>query len=103
MWMTLKLSGFTGGGNMKPFKLFVASWCRPCKKLQSHIDEMEQAAELDTTRIEVIDIDTSDGNAEARNYNVQGVPTLIKLDDEGEVSDIIVGYRTTDQLKEIFS
>ena len=83
---------------MKPFRIFVASWCRPCKKLKRHIDELEQAAKLDTTQIEMVDIDTSDGNQEAQKYNIKGVPTIIQLDDKGTAIDVTVGYRTPDQL-----
>lgn len=85
------------------FKLFIADWCKPCNKLNDNIKELEQAAELDTTRIEFLNIDTSEGNTEARQYNVKGVPTLIKVDDDGTAIDTHVGYRTKEQITEIFS
>lgn len=58
---------------------FSASWCQPCKDLQSTIDNLGD--ELQVDEIQYIDIDV-DTNA-AKEYGIRGIPTLI-LFEEGE-------------------
>ena len=60
---------------MKVLK-FYATWCGPCKGMSMMMESMENLPE-----IENIDIDQ---NTElTAKYGIRSVPTLIKLDDDG--------------------
>ena len=70
---------------------FQADWCQPCKMLTNVLKDIKTDVE-----IEVIDIDQ---NPEmAKKYNIRGVPTLVKLNDEIVVSQSI-GLKSKEQLE----
>lgn len=81
--------------------VFKAEWCKPCKALKKNITNLETKALLDTSRMRFVDIDDKEGNLEAQKHNIRGVPTIVKVNDEGLVSDTFVGYRTEDQLLQL--
>lgn len=59
---------------------FQAEWCGPCKTQTSIIKNIEHKLNLP---IDVIDIDE---NLElARQYDVRAVPTLVLINEEGEI------------------
>ena len=78
---------------MKVLK-FSASWCSPCKILQTIIDGMNNLP-IDIESID-IDIDTK----LAQQYNIRGVPTLVMIDDTGNEIKRNVGMITRDKLLE---
>jgi thioredoxin 1 len=78
---------------MKVLK-FSASWCSPCKILQTIIDDMSNLP-IDIESID-IDIDTK----LAQQYNIRGVPTLVMIDDTGNEIKRNVGMITRDKLLE---
>lgn len=85
------------------YKLYIASWCRPSKKLQTHIAALGATTEFDPSTIEVIDIDTPEGNVKAQKFDIRGTPTLVKYQTERNTLDSVhVGYRTEEQLASIF-
>lgn len=58
---------------------FYATWCAPCKALSKTIDE---AGDLG---IEIESIDVDQEPELARRYNIRSVPTMVVVDEEGEV------------------
>lgn len=67
---------------MKQVLRFTAAWCGPCKMLAKTLENVES-----DTPIVVVDID-ADPDA-AKKYGVRGVPTLIKVDGDTEVSRLV--------------
>jgi thioredoxin 1 len=68
---------------MKVLK-FYATWCGPCKAMSMILNGMDNLPE-----IEEIDIDAnSDMSTE---YKIRSVPTLVKLDDDGNEVDRYTG------------
>lgn len=78
---------------MRKVLRFTASWCGPCKALASIIEQVDTKMP-----IEVIDID--ENTEMAIKYNVRGVPTLIIVDEEGEVKDRMVGVKAKNLVEE---
>lgn len=77
---------------MKRIIRFTASWCGPCKSLETNL----KTAGI-TLPIEVVDIDE---NSElAQEYGIRSVPTLVMLDENTEVKRLI-GSKTVNQLQE---
>lgn len=60
---------------------FHATWCGPCKQMAP---ELQRFAQNNTGKLRVIKIDIDKNQKAARQYNVQGVPTLI-LFKEGKI------------------
>ncbi len=71
---------------------FTASWCEPCKMLAKTLEDIENKP-----NIEVIDIDVN--TSDAIKFGIRGVPTLVKLDDENNVVDRIVGMKPKAELE----
>lgn len=64
---------------------FEASWCEPCKQLTRWIETQELPYEL-----KVVDIDEQMDIA--KQYNVRGIPTVVLVNDEGQVQNSVVGF-----------
>lgn len=73
---------------------FYADWCGPCKMLEPTVEEI--AAETDAA-VAKVDIDAHQNLA--RDYQVQGVPTLYLFVD-GETADRMVGVQDKPTLVE---
>ena len=71
---------------------FYADWCGPCKMIEPVVEEI--AAETDAA-VAKIDVDAQQGLA--RQYQVQGVPTLYLFAD-GEPVEEIVGLKQKPEL-----
>lgn len=78
---------------------FTADWCAPCRVMDARVwpDSAVQAALADKYLIVKSDIDIEASYATARKYGVQGVPTLITLDGNGEEIDR-AGFMSSPQL-----
>ena len=72
---------------MKKIIRFTASWCQPCKMLASIIEEIDT-----NVPIEVVDIDAHQDVA--IEFGIRGVPTLVKIDNNGNVMGRLVGLNT---------
>ena len=66
---------------------FQADWCGPCKQQKPIVEEVDE--EYDDVEVEFVDIE-EDGQR-AQKYNVSSLPTLVLLDEDGDVSDRFVG------------
>ena len=70
---------------------FFAEWCGPCRTMKPLVDEV-------FPEVVEVDIDTTEGAEIAERYGIRGVPTLIRVDADGEVVNIKVGALTKQQL-----
>jgi thiol:disulfide interchange protein len=78
------------GAGKRPFLYFTASWCGPCQKMKytTWADKDVEAALRDYVPVKV-DIDEHPDLA--RQYNLDGVPTFVTLDREGNLAKRTVG------------
>ena len=74
---------------------FFATWCGPCKRLSPMLDNL--AGPL-TNRVKFLKVDVDQSANLAKQFEVEGVPTLIFFND-GKVVDKMVGLPTTEALK----
>jgi thioredoxin 1 len=74
---------------------FYATWCVPCKGLSIVIDGVKD--QLDTI---IEDIDIENNIELAQKYGVRTVPTLVLVDDNGEVVKKTTGMMNEQQFLE---
>lgn len=77
---------------------FQAAWCSPCKSLSNTIQEIS-----DQIKIPVEEIDIDAQMETAIKYQVRGLPTLIVVDDAGQVIKRASGSFNTNQLLEFLN
>ena len=75
-----------------------AVWCGPCKMLAPIIEEI--SGELDNYTFYKLDVDRNEDIA--RRYGIMSIPTLLVFKN-GELKEKLVGFKTKDELLEIFS
>ena len=73
---------------------FYAEWCGPCQMLSSVLEEIDF--------IDIIKINTDVFPELAQKFGVMSIPTLCFYKD-GVCIQKIVGYRTKEELKEIYN
>lgn len=78
-------------------KVFVdayATWCQPCKALRStSFKDAKAAAYYNRNFISMsLDVEKGEGAALAKTWEVQGLPTLLILDENGSIIARHVGY-----------
>ncbi len=61
---------------------FWAAWCGPCQAMKPVISEIEKELK---GKVEVVEINVDENQAEASKYGVMGIPTFIVLKDDKEV------------------
>ena len=81
---------------MKKVIRFTASWCQPCKALASILEEIDT-----NIPIEVVDIDAQQDIA--IEYGIRGVPTLVKIDNNGNVAGRMVGVKAKNLVEEFIN
>lgn len=74
---------------------FTASWCQPCKQLNTLLDSLDIKVP-----VEVIDIDVFPEYA--ADYGIRSVPTMIMLDGNTEIKRM-VGIKTKHETQEWFN
>jgi thioredoxin 1 len=81
---------------MRKILYFTASWCAPCKALSPIMDSLQGQINFDK-----IDVDSNtDLSAQ---YGVRGVPSLILLDETGEVKGRLVGLQSKEQILNFYN
>ena len=74
---------------------FYATWCGPCKMLESVLEGLED-------KINIVKVDIDKFPNLASEYRVMSVPTLIFFVD-GEKKEEVIGYHDEDQLLEVIA
>lgn len=77
---------------MKVLK-FGATWCGSCTMLGKTLSSIDHAAN-------VIEVDVDKEMELAMKYQIRGVPTLVRIDDEGTEISRLVGAQTKSNLTE---
>lgn len=77
---------------------FRASWCGPCKVQTKEFEENPV-----NVPVEVISIDDEDGYELAEKNNVRHIPTMILLDDNGEVLQRWTGVTKSETINEFIN
>lgn len=75
---------------------FTASWCQPCKAMASILEEVNT-----NIPIEVVDIDVH--QEVAIEFGIRSVPTLVKIDKNGNVAGRLVGVRAKNLVEEFLN
>lgn len=92
--------GKSGRFNLKELKMkvlkFSGSWCQPCKNLTAILEK------YGITNYEEVDIDTEEGMQLVAKYSIRSVPTMLKLDNEGNVLDKQIGVKPDSDIKDFF-
>ncbi|MBS0014359.1 MAG: thioredoxin fold domain-containing protein [Desulfobacterales bacterium] len=86
----------------KVIMVFHADWCLPCREMdkQTFSDPRVQEA-MDEFRVFEIDLTRAENRQAlqtSRNFNVQGVPTVLIIDDTGQEADRITGFVDSDEM-----
>lgn len=71
---------------------FYADWCGWCKKLDKDVYTDRQVKVLAKNYISV-KVDTDKNPADAGKYGVQGLPTILFLEADGNAINRVVGYQ----------
>ncbi|HEY9867687.1 MAG TPA: thioredoxin domain-containing protein [Candidatus Obscuribacterales bacterium] len=76
---------------------FTASWAEPCKQLQAAIDKARTEW---GDKVEFVSVDVDDPKNESLldQYDVSPVPTVVFLDEEGNMVSFLIGYGGEDAL-----
>lgn len=81
---------------------FWASWCGPCKKMDSESWSKDEIKQLMNAYVPVqIDIDAN--KSLARKYNVRGIPYIFILDGNGKIVYESMSYKTKNQVIELLN
>ena len=76
---------------------FTASWCGPCKMFSP---VMDKASSLGIP-IQKVDIDQN--KPLAIQYQIRSVPTVIKVDQKGNVLNRMTGARSLEEVKRFYN
>ena len=79
--------------NKMVFIDFFTTWCGPCKKLSSEVFPDKSVGEYMNKTFVCLKMDAEKEGAElAKKYEVKAYPTMVILNDKGEVVTKVVGY-----------
>ena len=81
---------------MKKILYFTAAWCGPCKTLGPIMQSLSGQINY-----EKVDVDSS--NDLSIQYVVRNVPSLILVDETGEVKGRLVGVQSKDEILNFYN
>jgi thioredoxin-like negative regulator of GroEL len=76
---------------------FSASWCGPCKSFGPIMDQVAQSG----IPVQKVNIDVE--NELTAKYGIRSVPTVIKVDGNGNKLDMFVGVRDANTVKQFYN
>ena len=76
---------------------FYATWCGPCKTMMPTIERLSENAPF---KVEKVNVDENPDLAS--QYGIRGIPTLIFVDDSGEVLWRKSGLHTESQILDAY-
>jgi cytochrome c-type biogenesis protein len=77
---------------------FVSEHCTVCARMAPLVAQLEQACTEGDGSIVRVGIDSAEGRALARRFNVRAVPTFLQLDAAGNEVERVIGEQTSQQL-----
>ncbi|HYQ18030.1 MAG TPA: cytochrome c biogenesis protein/redoxin [Polyangiaceae bacterium] len=77
---------------------FVSEHCTVCARMAPLVAKLEQTCTDGDGSIVRVGIDSAEGRALARRFNVRAVPTFLQLDAEGAEVERVIGEQTPEQL-----
>ena len=89
---------------------FTAAWCGPCHQLKAEVFRNERLAAMINDRfvpVRVVDRMREDGRNEPpvealqQRFGVQGFPTIVVADGEGNARERLEGYRGADAFEQM--
>lgn len=75
---------------------FTAAWCGWCKKLQTDVFDREEFQKFASEHLVLVSIDADAHRDLVGKYKVEGFPTIVFLNADGEKVHEIVGYLPLD-------
>ena len=77
-----------------------ASWCGPCKMLKRNVFSQQPVGEFFNKNFInlAIDMEEGEGPELAQKYRIQAYPTLLFINEKGEVVGTTVGYHNETEL-----
>ena len=73
---------------------FSAEWCSPCRVLNEHL----KVSGL-YNKLEHIDVDDNANDELLVKYKIRGIPTILLVNEDGDVQKSVQGNITLDQVK----
>lgn len=73
---------------------FYTTWCGPCKRLAPLLEELEKQYK-DKVEFERYDAEAPANKALVEKYKVEAYPTVVFIDKNGKVSDVMKGCPKT--------
>tara|TARA_Y100000361_G_scaffold123652_1_gene116357 strand:+ start:918 stop:1166 length:249 start_codon:yes stop_codon:yes gene_type:complete len=81
---------------MKKILYFTAAWCGPCKTLGPIMQSL-------SGQINYEKVDVDNNNDLSIQYGVRNVPSLILVDETGEVKGRLVGVQSKDEILNFYN
>lgn len=90
-----------GAGGDSTILFFHANWCGHCQAFKPEWGDFETWAGQNGQKVQAVE---GDSNPElCKKYNIEGYPTVLKVDANGELLEEYQGPRTADGLKQFCS
>ena len=81
---------------MSKLLYFSAAWCGPCKALGPTVQLLQ------TQGLNIQKIDVDQDTTSSTQYNIRSVPTLVKIDNNGNEVGRLVGNQSADAIKVLY-
>ena len=78
---------------------FYADWCGPCQMLKPILEEVEK----EHPDVEFVKVNIDEQQEMAEKYEVMSIPTLVFLNDDGEIIETFVGMKSKQDIEKVLS